>query len=46
MNQIKVYLARILNRFTVTYDASHPVSKKPEVVMKAVGGLWLKLQMA
>jgi cytochrome P450 len=44
MNLLKVSLARILNRFTVTYDASHPVRRKPEAIMKAEGGLWLKFQ--
>jgi cytochrome P450 len=41
---LKVSLARILNRFTVTYDASHPVKRRPEAVMKTEDGLWLKFQ--
>jgi cytochrome P450 len=44
MNLLKVTLAKILNRFTVTYDVSHPVKKIPQGVMKAEGGLWLKFK--
>jgi cytochrome P450 len=44
MNLLKVSLAKIMNRFTVTYDASHPVRKVPEAVMKTEDGLWLKFQ--
>ncbi|XP_064650262.1 cytochrome P450 4F2-like [Lineus longissimus] len=44
MNLMKVTLARILNRYIVTYDATHPIVKVPEAVLRTKSGLWLKLE--
>jgi cytochrome P450 len=44
MNLMKVTLARILNRYNITYDASKPIVKIPEAVIRAENGIWLKFE--
>ncbi|XP_074060424.1 cytochrome P450 4F11-like isoform X2 [Macrotis lagotis] len=43
MSEMKVVLALTLLRFRILPD-EHPVRRKPEVILRAEGGLWLRVE--
>jgi cytochrome P450 len=44
LNMLKVVLAKIINRFEIRFDASHPLIKRPEAILKAEKGIWLNVK--
>lgn len=41
MNEMKITLAHILRRFTVSPDPAHPALRRPDLVLKAENGVYL-----
>ncbi|KAM8975583.1 ultra-long-chain fatty acid omega-hydroxylase-like [Pelodytes ibericus] len=44
MSEMKVVLALTLLRFKVSLDETRPVRRKPELILRAEDGLWLKVE--
>ncbi|XP_066295020.1 cytochrome P450 4F12-like isoform X1 [Branchiostoma lanceolatum] len=44
LNEEKVLLARLLNKFTFELDPAHPVVKDLNTVLKAKDGMWMKVK--
>ena len=44
MNEMKTTIARILRKFEMSVDVSKPVRRKPDLVMRAEKGLYLKFK--